>query len=338
MKILKSAIVFLLSILVLALIFIIYSDSPADRNGETRAFNINYGETAAAAGMRLKQQHFIRSASFFRLLTLIQHKETKIQPGQYTLSPSMNTQEILSVLTAHNGGQMDVRITIPEGFTASEIAERMDEAGLCDYDEWMDIVSAPEAHFINLRSHEIESLEGFLFPDTYFFHHGAPCERYIQKMTDRFFDIFTEKYINEAGQQDFTLPEIVTLASLVEEEAKLKGERRTIAGVLRNRLEREMLLQCDATVQYALPERKERLLYEDLKIDSPYNTYLYKGLPPGPICNPGLDSLLAALHPAAVPFLYYVARPDGSHIFSVSGEEHLDAVMKLRRERANKQY
>jgi UPF0755 protein len=131
-------------------------------------------------------------------------------------------------------------------------------------------------------------------------------------------------------QRGLSLHEIVTLASLIEREAKLDGERELIAGVIQNRLDSNMKLQIDATVQYALPEHKPRLLYEDLKIDSPYNTYRHHGLPPGPIASPGLPSLMAALHPARTDAFFYVARPDGSHVFSPTYDDHLQAIERIR--------
>jgi len=338
MKILKLTLIIFVFILSLLLFLTIYWDSPVNRSGEVQTFTVKFGDTAGVVGMRLQQQNLIHSAFFFRILTYMQGKENKIQAGEYSLSPSMGTQKILSLLVSSIVRETAMRITIPEGFTAREIAERMDDAGLCSYSEWMRIVSESKSYPVNLHSNEMISLEGFLFPDTYFFQRGRPCEKYIQTMVDRFFEIFTDEDINEANRQGFTLNGIVTLASLVEKEARLAEEREVIAGVLRNRLARDMFLQCDATVQYALPQRKKRLLYEDLEIESPYNTYLHKGLPPGPICNPGEDSLYAALHPADVPYLYYVARNDGSHIFSVDSAAHQEAVMKMRRERAEKQF
>jgi UPF0755 protein len=156
-------------------------------------------------------------------------------------------------------------------------------------------------------------------------------------MVNAFTERFWKPYRDEIEKSPFTLRQLVTIASMVQWEVKMDEERPIVAGVIVNRLKRGMKLEIDATVLYALGQRKRRVLYRDLKVDSPYNTYRYAGLPPGPICSPGLPSLLAALRPAKVPYLYYVARGDGYHIFSATYEEHLKAVQAYRRWRAKRQ-
>lgn len=320
------------ALLLLVTIIALYShyDTPVKRGAGPKQFTIGPGETAASVGMRLKSENLIRSAFLFKFLASVNGLDGKIRAGRYALSPAMGTQEILFYLVSHNEIETEVKVTIPEGFTAREIAARMDARGLCPEDEWMNIVKNPGVYNINTRDHALGNLEGFLFPDTYFFRKAAPCGEHVQKMVSEFFKVFTRKALLLAESQGFSLVEIVTLASLIEKEAQVDEERVLISSVLRNRLRKGMLLQCDATILHALPERKKRVLYEDLEIDSPYNTYKYKGLPPGPIGSPGAKSLAAALKPADSPYYYYVATGDGGHLFTRTSAEHSRAVMKTR--------
>ena len=175
-----------------------------------------------------------------------------------------------------------------------------------------------------------DNLEGYLFPDTYTVPQGATARDIVQMMLDNFDRRVVTPFGAEAGAFPGGLPAAVTLASLVEREAEVDSDRPLIAAVYRNRLKAGMRLQCDATVQYALPEHKTRLFYADLRVDSPYNTYQHAGLPPTPIANPGLPSIEAALHPAAAQYLYYVAGPGGRHVFSTTLAQHEQAVAHAR--------
>ncbi|MEW5946715.1 MAG: endolytic transglycosylase MltG [bacterium] len=331
MRILKYLVAAAFISVLSALGLFVYFDSPPGGGGGSGVFTVEPGQSAASVGEALQREGFIRSAFLFKLVIVARGKPGTIRAGRYRLSPFMSTRRIIEQLTSGAAEIPRVSVTVPEGFTAREIAARMDRAGLCRADRWMEIARAPELYGVDTHTHRLGTLEGFLFPDTYLFDAERPCEVYVQRMVDRFFEVFTEGHARRASEKGFSLVEVVTLASMIEEEAKLDGERALIAGVLTNRLKKGMLLQCDATVQYALPARKKRLLYKDLETDSPYNTYLHKGLPPGPICSPGARSLAAALEPAHTPYLYYVARADGSHAFSATAPEHERAVIEARR-------
>lgn len=322
----------IVAFLVLASVLGLYSyyDTPMKRGAGTKQFTIQFGETAASVGMRLQSENLIRSAALFSFLSSVNGLDGRIRAGRYALSPAMGTQEILFYLVRHNEIVTELKVTIPEGFTAREIAARMEANELCSRAEWMDIVDEPVLYNIDTGGQALKNLEGFMFPDTYYFRKAAPCEEHVQKTVSQFFKVFSQKAINIAESQGLSLLEIVTLASLIEKEAQVDDERALISSVLRNRLKKGMLLQCDATILYALPERKSRVLYEDLKIDSPYNTYMHKGLPPGPIGNPGAQSLAAALKPADSPYYYYVSTGDGSHLFTRTAAEHSRAVMKTK--------
>ena len=174
------------------------------------------------------------------------------------------------------------------------------------------------------------SLEGYLFPDTYYVPRNIRARTMIETMLARFRAVFDDSLAQRTRQIGFTAHEILTLASIIEREARVEEERPIISGVFHRRLKLRRPLEADPTVEYALGMRKKRLLYKDLEVDSPYNTYRYPGLPPGPICNPGRASILAALYPAETPYLYFVAKGDGTHEFTSSERDHLNAKRRIR--------
>lgn len=271
----------------------------------------------------LKSERVIRSASLFYIISILSNK--KIISGEYSFKSPVSLFEIITKID--KGMVISHRITIPEGFTAKEIARTLENHGITSSEEFLKIVNSSSLS----RQFKIipeGNLEGFLFPDTYYFSKDTPPEEIVKVMLSRFEEVVPADIEERARKLKLTLKEVITLASLVEKEAKKDNERRLIAGVLYNRIRKNMKLECDATVQYALGKHKIRILYKDLKINSPYNTYLYPGLPPGPICNPGLSSIKAALEPASSEYLFYVAKPDGSHFFSKTYSEHLRAKKK----------
>lgn len=280
---------------------------------------------------RLKKAGVIRSALAFRMLAKTSASLGKCpapKAGFYDLSPSMSSEEILQRICA--GKVARRKVTFPEGFTVRQMAERIEEELKLSADDFM--AAATGARVKRAVSFPLPKgpLEGYLFPATYSFPVGEKSELLASEMVAAFNDRFAAPYSADIRKSKFSVHELVTLASLVEREARVPSERPLIAGVMVNRLQKKMRLQVDATVQYALGKHKSRLLYRDLKVDSPYNTYLHAGLPPGPICNPGLDCLKAALRPAKTPYLFYVARANGSHVFTKTYQEHLGAVKAVR--------
>ncbi len=334
MKILKLLLVVFVICTAALLAFFFYLDSPVSPGSRTRRFVIRSGESAQQIAQNLREEDLIRNETYFLIVARMSKQSSALRAGLFEISASMTTRQIVDHLATTNGLPREIRLTIPEGFTAADVADRMQSVGLCNSSTFMDVVDNFEDYGIDLRGVEADSLEGFLFPETYFIDETADCKGTARRMVDLFFKHFGPKERRLAGSLGLTTLEAVTLASLIEMEAQLDSERARISGVLYNRLKRGMLLQCDASVQYALSERKKRLLYKDLEIDSPYNTYLYKGLPPGPICNPGAGSLRAALRPEKTDYLYYVARRDGSgsHVFSRSNAEHNRAKNRIKRE------
>ena len=271
----------------------------------------------------------IRSRFWFERLSRWRGLPQRLRAGIYRIQTPISLWELTKFL-AETKPEL-IRLTVWEGMMAREIAERVEKLGLGNAERFMEIVKNPQGK-IELPFDWKGDLEGLLFPATYYVPPLRSGEEtyIIQLMVNAFVEKFWKPYRDEIERSQFSLRELVTIASMVQWEVKMDEERPIVAGVIINRLKRGMKLEIDATVLYALGQRKRRVLYRDLKVDSPYNTYRYKGLPPGPICSPGLESLLAALRPADVPFLYYVARGDGYHIFSETYEEHLKAVAAYR--------
>lgn len=243
-----------------------------------------------------------------------------LKAGEYQFSGKLSTIEVLDTLI--RGNVVLHRVTIPEGLTLEQTAAHLASTGFGEKQSFLHAMNQPA--LIADLDPEARNLEGYLFPETYSFAKGTPENEIVARMVDTFRQRFSA-LIRPQMNGGETVHGIVVLASIVEKEAKLDRERAIIAAVYRNRLRRGMALYADPTVIYGL-ERLGRydgnLRRSDLRYDTPYNTYLHRGLPPGPICSPGLASLRAAVHPAEVPFLYFVSRNDGSHVFSRTLAEH----------------
>jgi UPF0755 protein len=290
------------------------------------------GASIARIGRILAAKRLIRSATAFRLAARVRGS-FDVKAGIYTLSPSMSTGQILDALKKGAPEEL-VRLTFPEGFTLEQVAERVAELKSVRADEFQRLAMMRGRTF-SASFRPPDNLEGYLYPDTYDFRPDDTERDMIETMLET----FDRKVVQElsadfaaSAKRGYDLYQIVTLASLVEREARVKKDQPLIAAVLYNRLKIGMPLQIDATVQYVIGHR-ERLLYRDLEVDSPYNTYKIVGLPPGPICNPGIDAIRAALHPADADYLYYTARPDGTHTFTKTLDAHVKATEEARAER-----
>jgi UPF0755 protein len=282
----------------------------------------------AAAADSLHRADIIGSPKLFRLYAKIRRSDRGIKPGTYLLRKNASWGSVLSSLRSGRG--VVTVVTVPEGFTIEQIEGLLVSKLGVDVDSVREVVrDTALLHRLNVP---IASLEGYLFPDTYFFPPGASARDAVVAMVRRFEQRWRPEWSARADSLKLSRHDLITLASIVEREAKMPRERPVIAAVYWNRLRRGMLLQADPTVQYALPEYQTRLLKRHLTVQSRYNTYRYRGLPPGPIGAPGLASLQATLYPANAPFLYFVAHPDGHHEFRVKLEEHQAAVRVARRE------
>lgn len=290
---------------------------------KTIDFAVPEGATANWVAEKLYQKGIIRNPSLFRLYARSQGLDKQIATGTYKVSSELSVPELLRLLTS--GQRVTKRFTIPEGLTVKEIALRLEQQNIVRGKEFLNELQTGKFDYAFLPGGLVgpARFEGYLFPDTYQVYSDVSVHAVIERMLRRFAAVSEELNLSdEAAKQGLSVHEAVTLASLIEREAKRSEERALIAGVLYNRLRKGMPLQVDATVQYALGEHRERILYEDLTVDSPYNTYRVTGLPPGPIAAPGRASLRAVIRPQKTDYLYYVAKPDGSHAFSRTLAEH----------------
>lgn len=284
------------------------------------------GASMRVAAESLAAARLISSATGFRLYGRISGNDRALKPGTYLVKRGTPWPEIMKALI---GGRGLVRsVTIPEGFSLAQIAEAVGKA--LDVPPDSVLGAAKDTALLRRLDVPTPTLEGYLFPDTYAFPEGTDPARAVAEMVRRFELEWKPEWDARLGELAMNRHDIVTLASIIEEEAKLPQERPVISAVYHNRLKIGMALQADPTVQYARGAHAERVLYKDLEIDSPYNTYKYPGLPPGPISSPGGESLRAALFPAKADYLYFVAYPDGHHEFRRTLDEHNAVRARLR--------
>jgi UPF0755 protein len=303
-------------------------------------FEIAAGESLASVADRLAADGLIRSADPFRRLARVRGLDRQIQAGQSTLRRNMTAEEVLAALMVGRGAA--AKVTIPEGWRAEQIAASLAEQGIVDRAEFLRLVGEGKAGQGAVADRPAGTgLEGYLFPDTYEFVSNAGASQVLDRLLANFDTRVTPAMRAQAADQNRSLYEVVTLASIIEREAVRPEERPQIARVFLNRLQAPpYLLNADPTVQYALGYQtdlskwwKPQLTEVDLAIDSAYNTYRYPGLPPGPIANPGLASIQAALAPTPGDWVYFVVNGqtcDGSHVFATTWEEHLANVARYQ--------
>lgn len=326
------AIVILLTWAIAGLFYYQASNS-VSQNTQPIIISISPGDTLKKISTDLKDRHLIKSASAFRLLANIRKQQTHLQVGEYELNQSMLPIDILKAITS--GKTVLHPVTIPEGYRILEITELLAEKKLIDRKKFITESNNPEI----IKSLDITSgsLEGYLFPETYHFSKHTSERKIIYTMVDTFKKrVKSKNLLDSLRKSDLTLHEIITLASIIEKETGVNDERKHISSVFHNRLRKNMLLQTDPTVIYAIKNFDGNIRKKDLSIDSPYNTYRYKGLPPGPIANPGIQSIMAALNPIKTNHLYFVSRKDGSHHFSSNLEDHNRAVRQYQLRKVNR--
>jgi UPF0755 protein len=291
--------------------------------GEAVDVEIPQGLTAAETGETLQDKGVIGSGLLFHLTAAYTGYDRKLKPGKYRMSRGTPILEALKVLKT--GSNTEARVVIPEGFSARQIAERLEAAGVCEAKAFEALVAE-------------QKLEGYLFPSTYQFELKSPPEKAAARMRQEFTRQVEPAFAAAKDRPTLTLHQVVTLASIVQREAVLSAERPMIAAVYLNRMRKRMMLEADPTVQYALGHWKKGLTLADLKHPSPYNTYNHFGLPPGPICSPGLESILGVLQPARTEAIFFVADTRGGHTFTNTIEEHLKAKGQFKRDlRAQKE-
>jgi UPF0755 protein len=306
----------------------LYYHAPAGRTGEPQIVTIAPGAGVQQIAAQLAQAGVIRHRGMFLFYVTLTRAASRLQAGEYALRSTMSPAQIIDTL--RYGRVVRHALTIPEGSTLRDIAGLTTTRGLGSRQDLLAL--AYDAWFIASLGFTAPSLEGYLFPDTYRVPRGITARALLTLMVRTLRDHYTTEIAARGRHLGLTQHEVLTLASLIEKEARVDEERALIAAVFHNRLRRGMRLECDATVIYALGERFDgNLRKEDLQVDSPYNTYRYAGLPPGPIANPGRRSLEAAVAPAPVDYLYFVAtKQQGTHQFSTSLEEHNRAVRQYQ--------
>ena len=287
---------------------------------EEKLFLVEKGQNLFQIAEKLEKEGLIKNKFLFDFWIFIKRSQKKLQAGEYSLSPSMSIAEIAQKIIS--GDVAKIKITIPEGFNLKQVEEKLNLSlrGL----KVKDFKS--EFGFLN-DAPAGASLEGFLFPDTYILDVSMGNKEIAEAFLKNF-DKKLAPYRNEVSDTGLTVYEIITMASLIEKEVKTFEDKKVVSGILWKRLKAGIPLQVDATISYITGESTTKISIEDTKIDSPYNTYKYLGLPKGPICNPGLDSILTALHPKSSECWYYLSTPEGKTIFSRTLEEHNIAKAK----------
>jgi len=290
--------------------------TPVGESDATQPVVIEKGEGIKMIGNDLEKAGLIRGKFYFELYVYLSDNKN-LQAGEYELSPSMAMPEIVGILSGGKVSSNEVRITIPEGFNIKEIDARLAANSLIKPGDLINYKPA-----ISDSPLAISNLEGYLFPDTYIFSKDAALDDIVGKILDNFNAKVDSAMLEEIENQGKTLEQILTMASIVQQEAMSREEMPKIAGVFYNRLDIGMALQSDATVNYVTDKGMRQPLLSDTEIDSPYNTYEYKGLPPGPICNPGLDAIKAAIYPTKSDYLYFLHPLNAPTVFSKTLDEH----------------
>lgn len=310
----------------------IFSHRPAGTDESHKMIEIAADESFGTIAWRLKDAGIITGVRRFALLARIKGDDRRLRAGEYALSTTMSP---LMVLEAMVNGEVYLRhLVVPEGYAIRQIAAELEKTGITDPDQFEELTF--DNVMVASFGLEGNSLEGYLYPDTYFFPKGTTANSVIAQMVKRFRQQFSPQWQQRLLELDLSLHQIVTLASIIEKETGNAKERAIVSSVFHNRLKRKMRLESDPTVIYGIKDFKGNLTRKDLHTPTPYNTYIIIGLPPGPIANPGFASLEAALYPAQTRFLYFVSKNDGTHQFSATLQEHRAAVRKYQQTKSQK--
>lgn len=311
-----------------------------NRSGQEEMFLIKKGESVREIAHNLERRNLIKDEIFFISYVFLSGDVKKIQAGEYLISSSQIIPEITRKFV--KGQTIKEKITIIEGWDMRDVAWYFENRGMFQAEEIFEIAGFPKADYSKTKdlpppqdfSDEFSflkdkpknlGLEGYLFPDTYEINRGEGMEEIIPRVLRNFDKKLSLSLRQEIDQQEKTIFEVINMASLIEKEVKSSADKKLISGILWKRIENSIPLQVDATITYITGENTTKIPQEDLEIESPYNTYQYRGLPLGPICNPGLDSILAAIYPESSEFWYYLSSPNGETIFSKTLEEHNQA-------------
>lgn len=295
------------------------------------AVEVKQGEGFYDVLNQLDKEGKLRNKLMIKLKLAINNKPINLNEGIYEISSQTNLNDLIRSLENSSDNINLVKVTIPEGYNIEEIGQKLEECGFCTKEEFIEAVKNYQLpDFIEVNDKTRYNLEGFLYPDTYLIEKGTSVDNIIAMMLERFSTVMHQ--LEEETNIDLNNSELydkITIASMIEKEARVDKDRPLIASVINNRLDKGMKLQLDATVLYSLGYHVDKVLNKHLEVDSPYNTYKYKGLPEGPICSPGIESIKAALLPAESNYIYYILQKDGSHYFTDSYDDFLNKKKEL---------
>lgn len=341
----KLVIIGIISIIsvILISVFIFTQIGPYDKNNKKDiVVEIPQGATINTISDILYKNKLIKNKTMFKIFVKLSNKAQNFKAGKYLFNQTYSNKEIIEDISSGKMYNDGIKITIPEGSTSKEIVSILVGQKLGNEESYEKLISNPKEfynQFKFLKEEDITSLEGFLYPSTYYFDENVSEKDVLSVMLSQFNKVYTDKLRDRQKELKMTIEQVVNLASIIEKEAVLDEDRPIIASVFYNRLKIGMPLQSDATIQYIFKERKKIVTYKDLEIDSPYNSYKNKGLPPTPIASPGIKSIEAALYPKKTEYLYFVAKMDGGNNYSTNYEDHLKYVKEYKdeRDRLNKE-
>ncbi len=296
-----------------------YNEPVNPDNTEEILVTVPKGASTGSIGNLLLEAELIQNVNAFKAKAKELELDGKMKAGDYMLSQSMSAEAIIRKIADGDVYEDNLKFTIPEGYETRQIIDKLVEEGIVDRDKFVEALETESFDYPFLEGVDRQyRLEGYLFPDTYIVKKGATEREVIEKMLNRFNEVFKPEYYDRAKELGMTVDQVVTLASIIERETKLEEERPVVSSVFHNRIDTGMMLQSCATIQYVLKERKDRLTYDDLEVVSPFNTYKHAGLTPAPIASPGEPSIIAALYPDKTDYLYFVTteKGDGSHYFN----------------------
>ncbi|MFI5295567.1 MAG: endolytic transglycosylase MltG [Thermodesulfovibrionales bacterium] len=323
----NNFLVIIASFLIMALLYAAFEILvPAHTVAGNTEIEIPRGATFKQAVDILAGENLIRDKKIFLLLGRLTGADRKIRAGFYSIWPNMSPWDIFKII--RKGRIIEYEVKVLEGDSLFEVADAFSKAGIANYDDVMRISKNPE--FLSSYDIGAPSVEGYIFPDTYMIPKGVKAENALGSMIDRMREKYSGELLEKTEKTGMTETEVLTLASIIEKEAVVDSERPLISAVYHNRLKKHMPLQADPTCIYGIKRSKEKITKADIQRKTPYNTYVINGLPPGPIASPGLKSIIAALNPANVPYVYFVSNNDGTHIFSVTLGQHAEAVRAYR--------
>ncbi|MFZ3104532.1 MAG: endolytic transglycosylase MltG [Smithella sp.] len=323
----RRVILYLIAVIFLFCVLLLnYSISSIDKRNVNVLVDIPTGSSFLEVTEILNRAGLIKYRIFFYSLTVIKNARRHIRAGEYEFNTSLTPNAIIEKLI--RGDIKKYKVTIPEDFSLKEIVDRLKGYKLIDEDDFLEL--AGDEGFLKSLNIQADSIEGYLFPDTYFFDRSMSTRQIMKIMVSQFWKKITPEMIKRAEEMKLDVHKLVTFASIIGKESGNDAEKPMISAVFHNRLRKRMRLQSDPTSVYDLDSFEGKVLRSHLRRKSPYNTYVIKDLPPGPIANPGVASLKAVLYPAPVNYLYFVSKKDGSHFFSASLSEHKKAINRYR--------